>query len=339
MKEQDFVLEVKDLKTTFKVGRRQVHAVNGVTFSLERGKTLCIVGASGCGKSVTAHSIMQLLPPNGILENGSVTYYPQSGEKGKIISNFSRTGREIRAIRGKDIAMIFQDPMSTLNPVYTIGSQIMESLSSHEKIDKAEAKARIIKLLSDLGIPTPEKRYDQYPHEFSGGMKQRVMIAIAMICKPNILIADEPTTALDVTIQAQILDLMQKMQREHGTSIILITHNMGIVAEVADSVAVMYMGRVVEYGTLEQIFTNPLHPYTKALMQSVPVLGMDKTQELETIEGNTPDASTDFGGCEFSDRCECAVAACKNHFPVDTIMDDGHRVRCLLFEEVRVGGK
>ena len=282
---------------------------------------------------------MQLLPPNGILENGSVTYYPQSGEKGKIISNFSRTGREIRAIRGKDIAMIFQDPMSTLNPVYTIGSQIMESLSSHEKIDKAEAKARIIKLLSDLGIPTPEKRYDQYPHEFSGGMKQRVMIAIAMICKPNILIADEPTTALDVTIQAQILDLMQKMQREHGTSIILITHNMGIVAEVADSVAVMYMGRVVEYGTLEQIFTNPLHPYTKALMQSVPVLGMDKTQELETIEGNTPDASTDFGGCEFSDRCECAVAACKNHFPVDTIMDDGHRVRCLLFEEVRVGGK
>lgn len=339
MKEQDFVLEVKDLKTTFKVGRRQVHAVNGVTFSLERGKTLCIVGESGCGKSVTAHSIMQLLPPNGILENGSVTYYPQSGEKGKIISNFSRTGREIRAIRGKDIAMIFQDPMSTLNPVYTIGSQIMESLSSHEKIDKAEAKARIIKLLSDLGIPTPEKRYDQYPHEFSGGMKQRVMIAIAMICKPNILIADEPTTALDVTIQAQILDLMQKMQREHGTSIILITHNMGIVAEVADSVAVMYMGRVVEYGTLEQIFTNPLHPYTKALMQSVPVLGMDKTQELETIEGNTPDASTDFGGCEFSDRCECAVAACKNHFPVDTIMDDGRRVRCLLFEEVRVGGK
>lgn len=339
MKEQDFVLEVKDLKTTFKVGRRQVHAVNGVTFSLERGKTLCIVGESGCGKSVTAHSIMQLLPPNGILENGSVTYYPQSGEKGKIISNFSRTGREIRAIRGKDIAMIFQDPMSTLNPVYTIGSQIMESLSSHEKIDKAEAKARIIKLLSDLGIPTPEKRYDQYPHEFSGGMKQRDMIAIAMICKPNILIADEPTTALDVTIQAQILDLMQKMQREHGTSIILITHNMGIVAEVADSVAVMYMGRVVEYGTLEQIFTNPLHPYTKALMQSVPVLGMDKTQELETIEGNTPDASTDFGGCEFSDRCECAVAACKNHFPVDTIMDDGHRVRCLLFEEVRVGGK
>lgn len=339
MKEQDFVLEVKDLKTTFKVGRRQVHAVNGVTFSLERGKTLCIVGESGCGKSVTAHSIMQLLPPNGILENGSVTYYPQSGKKGKIISNFSRTGREIRAIRGKDIAMIFQDPMSTLNPVYTIGSQIMESLSSHEKIDKAEAKARIIKLLSDLGIPTPEKRYDQYPHEFSGGMKQRVMIAIAMICNPNILIADEPTTALDVTIQAQILDLMQKMQREHGTSIILITHNMGIVAEVADSVAVMYMGRVVEYGTLEQIFTNPLHPYTKALMRSVPVLGMDKTQELETIEGNTPDASTDFGGCEFSDRCECAVAACKNHFPVDTIMDDGHRVRCLLFEEVRVGGK
>lgn len=332
MAEKDYVLQVKDLKTTFEVGRRTVHAVNSVTFDLRRGKTLCIVGESGCGKSVTAHSIMQLLPKNASLEHGTVTYYPQNGEEGLVLSAFKRTGKQIRQIRGRDIAMIFQDPMSTLNPVYTIGDQIMENLRRHENLSKAEAKERIIRLLADLGIPTPEKRFHQYPHEFSGGMKQRVMIAIAMICNPNILIADEPTTALDVTIQAQILDLMQKMQREHGTSVILITHNMGIVAEIADDVAVMYMGRVVEFGSLEQVFTDPLHPYTKALMRSVPVLGMDKTKELQTIEGSTPDASTRFTGCEFADRCEFATDACRSRFPVDTEYPDGHRVRCLLYE-------
>ena len=334
MAEKDYVLEVKDLKTGFKVGRRRVHAVNGVNYSLQRGKTLCVVGESGCGKSVTAHSIVQLLPKNGNIESGQVIYYPKVGEEGMVLSDYKRESKQIRAIRGQDIAMIFQDPMSTLNPVYTVGSQIMENLRGHEKISKAEAKARIIKLLGDLGIPNPEERFDQYPHEFSGGMKQRVMIAIAMICNPNILIADEPTTALDVTIQAQILDLMQQMQKEYGTSIIFITHNMGIVAEIADDVAVMYMGRVVEFGTLEQVFTNPLHPYTKALMRSVPVLGMDKEQDLQTIEGSTPDASTVFTGCEFADRCEYATEACKNRFPADTVYEDGHRVRCLLFEEV-----
>ncbi|MEA4965498.1 MAG: ABC transporter ATP-binding protein [Oscillospiraceae bacterium] len=335
MEEKDFVLDVKDLKITFKVGPRRVHAVNDVTFSLRRGKTLCVVGESGCGKSVTAQSIMQLLPKNGILENGSVTYYPEPDGEGKLLSAYPRSGKEIRAIRGKDIAMIFQDPMSTLNPVYTIGSQIMENLRSHEKLSKADARERIIRLLADLGIPTPEQRFGQYPHEFSGGMKQRVMIAIAMICNPTILIADEPTTALDVTIQAQILDLMRKMQQEHGTSILLITHNMGIVAEIADDVAVMYMGRVVEFGSLEQIFTNPVHPYTKALMRSVPVLGMNKDQELQTIEGSTPDASTVFTGCEFAERCEFATEACKLRFPVDTVLEEGHRVRCLLFEEAK----
>ena len=188
-------------------------------------------------------------------------------------------------------------------------------------------------MLADLGIPNPEERFDQYPHEFSGGMKQRVMIAIAMICNPHILIADEPTTALDVTIQAQILDLIRKMQEQHGTSVILITHNMGIVAEIADDVAVMYMGRVVEFGSLEQIFTNPTHPYTKALMRSVPVLGMNKEQELATIDGTTPDASTKFTGCEFADRCTCAKPECSCRFPVDTTVEEGHIVRCLMFEE------
>ena len=234
--------------------------------------------------------------------------------------------------------MIFQDPMSTLNPVYTVGNQVVEMLTQHEKMNKKAARARVIKMMADLGIPSPETRFDQYPHEFSGGMKQRMMIAIAMICNPNILIADEPTTALDVTIQAQILDLIRKMQREHGTSVIFITHNMGVVAEIADDVAVMYMGRIVEHGTAEQVFNNPQHPYTKALMKSVPVLGMDRNIELATIEGTTPDASTVFTGCEFAERCPSATEACFNRFPVDTYIEEGHRVRCLLFEEVENNG-
>lgn len=332
MSERDYILQVKDLKTDFKVGRRTIHAVNGVTFDVQRGKTLCVVGESGCGKSVTAHSVMQLLPPNGYIAGGSVEYYPKA-DQCQVLSEYKKNGREIRQIRGKEISMIFQDPMSTLNPVYTVGSQIMEMLNSHEKVSKRDGRERIIKLLADLGIPNPEIRYDQYPHEFSGGMKQRIMIAIAMICNPTILIADEPTTALDVTIQAQILELIQKMQKEYGTSVILITHNMGIVAEIADDVAVMYMGRVVEFGSVKQIFTNPTHPYTKALMRSVPVLGMDRDQELATIEGSTPDASTVFNGCEFAGRCEFATEACFNRFPVDTVVEDGHRVRCLMYEE------
>lgn len=332
MAENDYVLEVEDLKTKFQVGRRTVNAVNGVNFKLRRGKTLCVVGESGCGKSVTAHSIMQLLPNNGGIAGGRVIYRPDADTELEL-SAMDKNSKQIRNIRGKDIAMIFQDPMSTLNPVYTVGSQIMEMLCHHEKLDKKTARARCIQMLADLGIPNPEERFDQYPHEFSGGMKQRVMIAIAMICNPHILIADEPTTALDVTIQAQILDLIRKMQEQHGTSVILITHNMGIVAEIADDVAVMYMGRVVEFGSLEQIFTNPTHPYTKALMRSVPVLGMNKDQELETIEGTTPDASTVFTGCEFADRCTCAKPECTCRFPVDTTVEEGHIVRCLLFEE------
>ena len=333
MAERDFILQVKDLKTEFKVGKRIVHAVNGVSFNLERGKTLCIVGESGCGKSVTAHSVLQLLPNNGYIAGGSVEYYPEAGNC-MPLNTYKKNGPQMRNVRGKDISMIFQDPMSTLNPVYKVGDQIMEMLVRHEKISKKEARERIINLLGDLGIPNPEVRFDQYPHEFSGGMKQRVMIAIAMICNPTILIADEPTTALDVTIQAQILDLIRKMQKEFGTSVILITHNMGIVAEIADDVAVMYMGRIVEHGTVEQIFTKPAHPYTKALMRSVPVLGMDKNKDLDTIEGSTPDASTVFTGCEFAERCTHACDRCFNRFPVDTVVEEGHTVRCLLFEEV-----
>ena len=338
MENTDHILKVEDLQTRFKVGKRTVNAVNGVTFNLKRGKTLCIVGESGCGKSVTAHSIMQLLPANGYIGGGSVKYYPTPDECIEL-SSLKKNARQLRSIRGKDISMIFQDPMSTLNPVYTVGDQIIENLRNHEKISKKDARARAVKWLADLGIPNPEERLNQYPHEFSGGMKQRVMIAIAMICNPGILIADEPTTALDVTIQAQILELIKKVQKDYGTSVIMITHNMGIVAEIADDVAVMYMGRVVECGSLKQIFTNPTHPYTKALMRSVPVLGMSKEQELETIEGTTPDASTVFTGCEFADRCAYATPECSKRFPVDTWVESGHIVRCLLFEEGTEDGK
>lgn len=333
MAEKDYILKVTDLKTEFKVGKKIVHAVNGVSFNVERNKTLCIVGESGCGKSQTAHSILQLLAVNGYIAGGSIEYFKNPGDEAQVLNTYSRNGRKIRRIRGKEISMIFQDPMSTLNPVYTVGNQVVEMLTQHEKMSKKAARARVIKMMADLGIPTPEIRFDQYPHEFSGGMKQRMMIAIAMICNPNILIADEPTTALDVTIQAQILDLIRKMQQEHGTSVIFITHNMGVVAEIADDVAVMYMGRIVEHGTAEQVFNNPQHPYTKALMKSVPVLGMDRNIELATIEGTTPDASTVFTGCEFAERCPNATEACFNRFPVDTYIEEGHRVRCLLFEE------
>ncbi|MCQ2400735.1 MAG: ABC transporter ATP-binding protein [Lachnospiraceae bacterium] len=326
------VLEVKDLQTRFRVQKRVVNAVSGVTFELKRGKVLGIVGESGCGKSVTAHSVLQLLPKVGHIENGSVMYYPKDGEPIDL-SKYGPKSKEIRKIRGKDISMIFQDPMTTLNPVYTIGDQIVENLRKHEKLTKTEAKVRVIELLKKLGIPNPEIRFNEYPHQFSGGMKQRVMIAIAMICNPEILIADEPTTALDVTIQAQILGLMRSLQEEHGTSIILITHNMGIVAQMCDDVAVMYMGRVVEFGTLKQIFTEPKHPYTTALLRSVPVLGMDSDEDLETIEGSTPDASTVFKGCEFAERCKEARPECFKRFPKDTFFEDGHRVRCILYEE------
>ena len=334
-KENESILRVTDLKTQFITGKRIVYAVNGVTFDLKRGTTLGIVGESGCGKSATAHSILQLLPKAGYIESGKVEYYTESGVHD--ISSFGRKSRDIRKIRGKEISIIFQDPMSSLNPVYTIGDQITENLRRHEKISKKDAEKRVKALLKKLGIPDVEKRFFEYPHCFSGGMKQRVMIAIAMICNPNILIADEPTTALDVTIQAQILILMQQLQKEYGTSIILITHNMGIVAEVCDEVGVMYMGKIVEFGTLKQVFTNPLHPYTKALMKSVPVLGLGKDKELESIKGITPDGSTVFTGCEFAERCSSAMGKCFTCFPEDFLQEDGHRVRCHLYGEVNHG--
>ena len=327
----NIVLKVTNLQTKFKIGKRIVHAVNDISFELKKSTTLGIVGESGCGKSVTANSIMQLLPKSGYIANGKIQYFNNSGKE-FVLSDFGRNSKEIRAIRGKDIAMIFQDPMSSLDPVYNIGNQIAENLMQHVKLSKKEAIKRIVNMLTELGIGNPEKRYYDYPHQFSGGMKQRVMIAIAMICNPNILIADEPTTALDVTIQAQILTLMKELQNNYGTSIILITHNMGVIAETCDKVAVMYMGRIVEFGSLEKIFNNPLHPYTKALLKSVPVLGAGKRAELKTISGSTPDASIVFDGCEFEPRCDFACKKCGQLPPIDKIMEDNQHVRCWLYE-------
>ena len=332
MENKDIILKVEHLKTEIGVGKKTVHAVNDANLVLERGKTLGIVGESGCGKSITAFSVMQLIPKTAKIAGGTVTYFPENREP-QVLTDYKTNSKEMRAIRGKDIAMVFQDPMASLNPVYTIGDQIMENLKNHEKLPKEEAKARIIKLLGELGIPAPEQRYNEYPHQFSGGMKQRVMIAIAMICNPSILIADEPTTALDVTIQSQILALMKQVQQTHGTSIALITHNMGIVANFCDNVVVMYMGRDVESGTVEQIFNNPQHPYTKALLNSVPVLGMDREQELSTIEGSTPDPTKAYHYCEFAPRCPYASERCRTSHPDRVEIEPGHLVRCYLCKE------
>ena len=240
----------------------------------------------------------------------------------------------MRSLRGHDIAMIFQDPMIALNPVYTIGWQICEMIRSHERVTKKEARARALQLLKDIGIPNPEKRIDQYPHEFSGGMRQRAMIAMAMSCKPKVLIADEPTTALDVTIQAQIFELMKHLKEEYNTAIMLITHDMGVVCELADDVAVMYMGNIIESGTAQEVLGSPVHPYTKALLKSIPILGKGAKQEIHPIQGSTPDPYDRPSGCQFAPRCEYACAACDGKMPEEAIVEGTHMVRCSRYKEV-----
>ncbi len=303
--EQQAIITVKDLRTYFYSDKRCNKVLNGVSFELYKGRTLCVVGESGCGKSVTASSIMQLLPKLSRIESGAITYH---SEKGDIrIDQLPRNGKEMRALRGRDIAMIFQDPMTALNPVYTIGFQIGEDLKYHTDLDKRSRRARTLELLTQMGISTPEKRIDQYPHEFSGGMRQRAMIAMAMSCSPKVLIADEPTTALDVTIQAQIFELMEKLKREHDTAIMLITHDMGVVSELADDVAVMYMGSIVERGSVREVLKYPAHPYTAALLRSIPILHKGRGQRLEPIRGSTPDPYDRPKGCQFAPGAISAV--------------------------------
>ena len=295
------ILEVKDLKINFKTYAGLVHAVRGVTFDLKEGETLAIVGESGSGKSVTSNALMKLIPqPPGIYESGQILF------NGRDLVPLS--DKQMSKIRGNEIAMIFQDPMTSLNPTMKVGRQITEVILQHKKVSKAEAKKRAIELLTQVGIPFPEKRYNQYPHEFSGGMRQRVVIAIALAADPKLLIADEPTTALDVTIQAQILELMKEIQKNSKTSIIFITHDLGVVANIADRVAVMYAGQIVEYGTVNDIFYNPKHPYTWGLLGSMPDLDNDTDELLRTIPGSPPDLTNPPKGDAFAARNEFAMA-------------------------------
>ncbi len=339
MEQRDIVLDVRKLNTSFISDKKEVKIVKDVSLQLKRGTTLAIVGESGCGKSVTVHSVMRLLAPNAKFVADKVSYIEKKEDGTAIehdLSKMNPKGKEIRELRGPHMSMVFQDPMSSLNPVYRVGDQVAEGLLQHnKKMSKAEAKEKVLKMFRSLGIPDPESRINDFPHQFSGGMKQRVVIAIAMINNPEVIIADEPTTALDVTIQAQIMELMKDLQVNQGKSIILITHNMGLVAEMADEVCVMYMGRVVEFGTLEQIFTKPSHPYTTALLRSVPVLGLADDQKLETIPGATPNPADLGVGCEFAERCSECTDRCKERNIPAFEIEPGHRVRCLKYDSFK----
>ncbi|RUS45993.1 ABC transporter ATP-binding protein [Cohnella sp. AR92] len=317
------MLEVKDLCVSFDVYGGEVQAVRNVNFEVKHGEAVAIVGESGSGKSVTAQTVMRLIAmPPGKIKSGSIVF------EGQDLLKISE--KEMQKIRGNKMGMIFQDPMTSLNPTMTVGKQISEGLIKHQGMSKSEAKDRAIEMLKLVGIPTPEARYKQYPHEFSGGMRQRVMIAIALACNPALLIADEPTTALDVTIQAQILRLMKQLQEQLNTSIILITHDLGIVADVCDRVMVMYAGQIVETGTTQEIFANPSHPYTRGLLNSLPKLSQRKDEPLVPIYGTPPDLIAPPAGCGFCDRCPSAMKICSTTPPEITDLGGNHKVRCWL---------
>ncbi len=333
----DALITVRNLRTFFYTDNRCNKAVNDVSFTIRKGKTLCVVGESGCGKSVTASSIMQLLPRLSRIEEGEILFH---GERGEVrIHELEPNGKQMRSLRGSQLAMIFQDPMTALNPVYTIGFQIMENLLYHMMMTRREMRSKTLSLLKDMGIPAPEQRIDEYPHQLSGGMRQRALIAMAMACNPKVLIADEPTTALDVTIQAQVFELMSELKERHHTAIMLITHDMGVVAELADDVAVMYMGNIVESGTIEDVLRRPTHPYTRALLRSIPVLGRGKNQTVNPIRGGTPDPYDRPKGCQFAPRCDFCTAQCEQSMPPEEEVAPGHRVRCWNYKEVIKSGK
>ncbi len=317
------LLEVKNLRTRFNTDEGTLYAVDDVSFAVKKGQTIGIVGESGCGKSVTSLSIMKLIQSPGKIESGEILYH------GKDLLKIS--DEDMRRIRGNEIAMIFQEPMTSLNPVYTCGNQIGESIALHyPKLSKAEVKARSVEMLRIVGIPAPEKRYNEYPHQLSGGMRQRVMIAMAISCNPQLLIADEPTTALDVTIQAQILDLMRKLQKDFKAGMILITHDLGVVAEMCQDVVVMYAGKVVEYGTVEDIFYRPKHPYTRGLLDSIPHFETGhKLAELKTISGMVPSLLALPKGCRFQDRCPNVQNDCRQAEPKLESKRAAHLAACF----------
>jgi oligopeptide/dipeptide ABC transporter ATP-binding protein len=328
------ILAVRDLKTYFHQDEGVVRAVDGASLEVHSGRTLGIVGESGCGKSVTARSILRIVERPGRIEGGSILLQRQNDASPIDLASLDPAGREMRAIRGRDIALVFQEPMTSLSAYYTVCNQIVEAIREHSQLDKRAARQRAIELLAMVGVPRPERRIDEYPFQLSGGLRQRVMIAMALAAEPRILIADEPTTALDVTTQAQILDLLRRLQRERGLAIILITHDMGVIAEMADDVVVMYLGRVVERGPVDQIFHAPKHPYTKALLRSIPSILATPRDRLATVAGSIPHPYDRPPGCPFHPRCAEAMAGrCDTATPELRLAADGSEVSCFLYTE------
>ncbi|MCD6128760.1 ABC transporter ATP-binding protein [Candidatus Bipolaricaulota bacterium] len=323
------LIDVRDLRTYFYTEDGVVKAVDGVTFGIEPEGTLGVVGESGCGKSVTALSIMGLVPmPPGKITSGEIIFHRDG--QAIDLTKLNPKGKAYRSIRGKEIAMIFQEPMTSLNPVFTIGYQIMEAIMLHQNVSKKEARQKAIEMLRQVGIPLPEQRVDEYPHQLSGGMRQRAMIAMALSCNPSLLIADEPTTALDVTIQAQVLDLMRDLQKRFRTAIMLITHDLGVVAEMCEEVVVMYLGKVVEHAPIRPLFHDPKHPYTQGLLKSIPSLATKK-ERLEPIKGVVPDPLDAPPGCPFHPRCPHAMEICTREMPTLKEVGQDHQAACWLY--------
>lgn len=338
MNETNALIEINNLKTYFYLREGVVRAVDGVTFDIQRGKTLGVVGESGCGKSVTAQSIMRLVEDPGKIVEGEILYHRYTGSNGDNgteildLAKVDRRGRTIRSIRGGEIAMVFQDPMTSFSPVHTIGNQISEALMLHQGLDKKEALDQAIVALRNVGMPTPERVVTNYPHQLSGGMRQRAMIAMGLSCNPSLLIADEPTTALDVTTEAQILELMQEMKETYAMAMMFITHDLGVIAEMADEVAVMYLGRVMERADVVSLYQDPKHPYTRALMRSIPRVDTDIDGRLEVIEGGVPDPYSVPEGCPFHTRCVRYIdGLCNTVEPPYVTLDDGRKVYCHLY--------
>jgi len=346
MNETDTLVEIKDLRTYFYLAEGVVHAVEGVDLTIKRGRTLGVVGESGCGKSITSLSLLQLVPPPGKIEGGEMLFYKPVKRNGNTemmdvvnIAALDPKGKEIRDIRGNHISMVFQEPMTAMSPVRTIGQQITESIILHQNVSKQAARAQAIDMLARVKMSRPQQVIDDYPFQLSGGMRQRAVIAMALSCRPSLLIADEPTTALDVTTEAQILDLMRTLQNDFGMAIMYITHNLGVVAEMAQEVVVMYLGKVVEQTDVKTIFLNPLHPYTRGLLASIPQLNesvthINRSRRLQTIKGMVPDPYAHLTGCPFAPRCPAVIPdLCDKVEPKNVMAEPGHFVRCHLYTE------
>jgi peptide/nickel transport system ATP-binding protein len=339
-KDQDIVLRIKDLHTYFYTDLGIARALNGVSFEIPMGKVMGVVGESGCGKSVTALTVMRLLVKSAKIVKGEVFYYRHLKQDGKTkveeinLTKLAPMGPEMRSIRGAELAMIFQEPMTSLNPSYTVGDQISEAIILHQGVDKEEGLRRATNILDQVGMANPKLVAGRYPHELSGGMRQRAMIAMGLSCQPAVLFADEPTTALDVTTEAQILDLMRDLQKDFGTTIVFITHNLGVVAQMCDFVSVMYLGRVVEQAPVEDLFYNPKHPYTSSLLRSIPHVGSRTKERLQPIRGVVPDPYASINGCPFHPRCDAFLPGkCDVAMPGITYTDPTHNVRCFLYSD------